>query len=245
VRALVGTSGWQYAQWRGDFYPAALPTSRWLEHYAEQFSTVEVNNTFYRLPEAAVFESWRQRVPEDFCFAVKASRYLTHVRRLADPGDPVGLFMDRARQLRTKLGPVLLQLPPTLRVDSARLDTTLRAFPGSVRVAVEPRHESWFVDEVEQLLGEHGAVLALTDRGGRPQEPVWRTADWAFIRFHGGRGRAGNYGIDALRTWAGRIRELGVRDAYVYFNNDTAGHAPRNARTLRSLLAGLASPAYA
>ncbi|MGH2816204.1 MAG: DUF72 domain-containing protein [Actinomycetota bacterium] len=176
---LVGTSGWQYRDWRGRLYPQRLAQARWLEHYADRFATVESNNAFYRLPEAGTFAAWAERTPPDFVMAVKASRYLTHIRRLREPEEPVGRLMDRARHLGAKLGPVLLQLPPTLKADPAALDRTLRAFPAGVRVAVEPRHDSWWTEEVRDLLGEHGAALCLADSPHRAT-PVWRTADWTY-----------------------------------------------------------------
>ncbi len=160
---LVGTSGWQYRDWRGRLYPEGLAQARWLEHYADRFATVESNNAFYRLPEPGTFAAWAERTPPGFVMAVKASRFLTHIKRLRDPEEPVGRLMDRARHLGAKLGPVLLQLPPTLKADPAALDRTLRAFPAGTRVAVEPRHDSWWTDEVRDLLGEHGAALCLAD----------------------------------------------------------------------------------
>jgi uncharacterized protein YecE (DUF72 family) len=156
VRVWLGTSGWQYRDWRGRFYPPALPQARWLEHYAERFRTVEVNNSFYRLPTAGTFASWRDRTPDDFVFVVKASRYLSHVTRLQEPEDPVDLLVERARHLGDKLGPVLLQLPPTLGVERDRLARTLARFSRHrVRVAVEFRHPSWFDESVFDVLRAH------------------------------------------------------------------------------------------
>ena len=236
LTARVGCSGWQYAHWRGTFYNRGLPTSAWLEEYARRFDTVEVNNTFYRLPEATVFDGWRERVAPGFVFAVKMSRYLTHVRRLRDPDEPVRHFVERARHLRGRLGPVLVQLPPNMRCDVDLLAGALRCLPRRMRVALEVRHESWFEAPVRELLGDLGVALTLTDRGGRPQEPPWRTAEWTSVRFHGGRGKMGNYGRASLQRWAGRIADLGVHEAYVYFNNDEGANAPRNAAVMRRLL---------
>jgi uncharacterized protein YecE (DUF72 family) len=221
---LVGTSGWQYKDWRERFYPAGTPLKRWLEHYAGRFATVEVNNAFYRLPERDTFAQWRTRTPDDFCVAVKVSRYLTHVRRLREPAEPVHLFMSRAEALGDKLGPVLLQLPPSLRVDIEALDETLRQFPGTVRVAVEPRHRSWWTDGTRATLEKHGAALCWADRRGRAVTPLWRTTDWAYLRMHEGRANPRpRYGAAALRTWVDRIAEF--ESAYVYFNNDPGGAA--------------------
>ena len=217
---LVGTSGWQYRDWRGRFYPQGLAQARWLEHYAERFATVESNNAFYQLPEAGTFAAWAERTPPGFVMAVKASRYLTHIKRLRDPEEPVGRLMERARHLGAKLGPVLLQLPPTLR-----------AFPAGTRVAVEPRHDSWWTDEVRDLLGERGAALCLADSPHR-YTPVWRTADWTYLRLHEGAASPRPcYDRQALAAWAGRLAELmgPDADAYVYFNNDPGGCAVRDA----------------
>jgi uncharacterized protein YecE (DUF72 family) len=228
VPTLVGTSGWQYRDWRGRFYPDGLPQRRWLEHYAEQFATVELNNAFYRLPERATFEGWRARTPADFVMAVKASRYLTHIKRLREPEEPVARLLDRARGLGSRLGPVLLQLPPSLRVDVPLLDRCLRCFPAGVRVAVEPRHPSWWAEPVERLLAARGAALCWADRRGRPVTPRWRTTDWGYLRMHEGTATPRpRYGERALRSWAGRVADgwPDSADVFVYFNNDPGGAA--------------------
>lgn len=228
---VVGTSGWQYDDWRGGLYPEKLAKARWLEHYAAAFATVEVNNSFYRLPERATFERWAATVPPGFVFAVKASRYLTHVKRLREPEAPVARLVERLQGLGATCGPVLLQLPPNLPADAGNLDRTLAAFPDGLRVAVEPRHPSWFRDEICRLLERRGAALCLTDtRGRRP--PLWRTADWGYVRFHAGNGSpAPSYAPRALAGWAGRIADLwgDGSEIYCYFNNDHGGAAPRDA----------------
>ncbi|MFB4275171.1 DUF72 domain-containing protein [Nonomuraea sp. MTCD27] len=232
---LVGTSGWQYKDWRGVLYPEGVPMRLWLETYAAEFATVESNNAFYRLPSAESFAAWRDRTPPGFVMAVKASRFLTHIKRLAEPEEPVARLMGAAAELKDKLGPILLQLPPTLKADPGRLDRCLGCFPGDVRVAVEPRHESWWTDEVRRILIARAAALCWADRLGRPQAPFWRTADWGYVRLH--QGRSGfAYGKSALGTWARRVREAGWGDAYVYFNNDPGGAAVRNARQFARLL---------
>jgi uncharacterized protein YecE (DUF72 family) len=228
----IGTSGWQYRDWRGRFYPKGVPATRWLERYADAFCTVEVNNTFYRLPEAKTFRTWATRVPDDFEFAVKASRYLTHYKRLREPEEPVGRLVERARALGSHFGPVLLQLPPDLPLALDDLDATLRAFGSKIRVAVEVRHDSWFVDEFRAVLAAHNAALCLADRGSRPITPLWATADWTYLRFHFGTARpVPCYGQRALASWVERFSALGApgRDGYVYFNNDTNGCAVRDA----------------
>lgn len=232
----VGTSGWQYRDWRGVLYPDGVPQRAWLRHYAGEFTTVEVNNAFYRLPERAVFERWREQTPPGFTVAVKVSRYLTHVRRLSEPTEPVARLVERAAGLDGALGPYLLQLPPTLRADADRLDACLAAFPAGSRVAVEPRHESWWVDEVRGVLERRGAALCWADRGGRPVTPLWRTAGWGYVRLHAGTASPRPaYGRAAIGSWLDRIDGAwpGARadDVFLYFNNDPGGAAVRNART--------------
>jgi uncharacterized protein YecE (DUF72 family) len=249
----IGTSGWQYRDWRGRFYPDDVPAKRWLEFYASRFGTVEVNNTFYRLPGRDTFADWAARVPDDFEFAIKASRYLTHYKRLREPEEPVDRLLRHAEPLGKRLAVVLLQLPPDLRVAPDDLDRTLRAFRDRVRVAVEPRHPSWWTDEVRAVLERHSAALCLADRGSRPITPLWRTADWTYLRFHSGRARpAPCYGIAALKSWVARLTDLFGPDleGYVYFNNDTGGCAVRDAATFTRLAlhptdrrAGAESPA--
>ena len=226
----IGTSGFIYDHWRGRFYP---PTARGseLELYARSFDTVELNVTFYRMPPSSTFRSWAARVPDDFVFAVKASRYLTHVRRLREPNEPVAFLMERAGELGSHLGPILLQLPPDMPVDLDRLSATLEAFPCSARIAFEPRHSSWFTEGLRQLLTEHNVALCLADRRG-PLMPAWRTADWGYLRFHAGRARpASCYTEPALAAWAATTRELyGSRSTvFAYFNNDHSGCALRDA----------------
>ncbi|GLZ04227.1 histidine kinase [Actinomadura sp. NBRC 104412] len=235
----VGTSGWQYADWRGVLYPKGLPQRLWLERYAEVFPTCENNGAFYRLPRRETFESWRDRTPDGFVMALKASRYLTHIRRLKDPAEPVARLMGVAQALGPRLGPVLLQLPPTLRADPGLLSDCLARFPRDVRVAVEPRHASWWTDETRAVLERHGAALCWADRLGRPQTPLWRTADWGYLRFHEGAARPWpHYGDQALRTWARRLDDTwdaDGNDAYVYFNNDPGGAAVRDALRFTAL----------
>jgi uncharacterized protein YecE (DUF72 family) len=235
MAVLVGASGWQYRSWRGPYYPPGLPLARWLEHYAADFCTVEVNNTFYRLPDIATFQTWALRTPPDFVVSVKASRYLTHVKRLRHPEEPVARLMAAAAGLGPKLGPLLVQLPPDLTIRLEALDQALGCFPPGTRVAVEPRHRSWFVPELEALLAERGAALALADRLSAPVTPLWRTAEWGYLRFHEGRGRdRPAYGRRGLRSWAGRLAELWPsregRDVFVYFNNDVRACAVRDAQ---------------
>jgi uncharacterized protein YecE (DUF72 family) len=236
VPVLVGTSGWQYRDWRGVLYPPDVPQRRWLEHYAGQYQTVENNGTFYRLPARETFADWQARTPDGFVMTIKASRYLTHVRRLRDPAEPVTRMLEAAAGLGGRLGPVLLQLPPTLRADTPRLAACLdeiakfRRAGGldGIRVAVEPRHPSWWTDEVRQMLVAHNAALCWADRLGRPITPLWRTADWGYLRFHEGAAKPWpRYGASALRSWVQRIEQIwpARADVYTYFNNDPGGAA--------------------
>ena len=241
-RVLVGCSGWNYDHWRnGVFYPQRLPPARWLTYYAERFRTVEVNATFYRLPSPDSVARWVAGTPDDFVFAVKASRYLTHVVRLRDTRQHLQLLLDRIEPLlrSPKAGPLLWQLPPTFHRDDDRLAAALAELRPTLRHAIEFRHESWFADEVLDLLRRHGVALVIAD--GPKVRSFQRhelTADFAFVRLHSGaRGRRGNYSTGELRDWAGRIGAWADHgDVFVYFNNDWEGFAPANAAALRTLL---------
>ncbi len=244
VPVLVGTSGWQYRDWRGAFYPAGLPQRDWLSHYASRFRTVEVNNTFYRLPSAEIFAGWRDRTPDDFVVGAKLSRYLSHIRRLREPAEPVARFLERVEALGPKLGPVLLQLPPNLRRDTGLLAEVLAVWPRALRLAFEPRHTTWFTDDVAALLADHDVALCLADRLGRPLGPLWRTASWGYVRLHEGRATPRPcYGRQALARWAERVAERWDRsaDVFVYFNNDPRCCAVNDARrfTLAAARVGL------
>jgi uncharacterized protein YecE (DUF72 family) len=238
---FVGTSGWQYRDWAGVLYPAGVPQRLWLEEYARHFATVESNAAFYRLPSPETFAAWRDRTPPGFVVAVKASRYLTHVKRLKEPREPVHRLMEHSAALGDRLGPVLLQLPPTLRGDAEALDACLACFPRGTRVAVEPRHDSWWTPEVRTVLAARGAALCWADRGSRPVTPLWRTADWGYVRFHEGLARPfPRYGRTALASWAGRIADAWPEDAevFAYFNNDLGGAAVHDAMAFARLVPG-------
>jgi uncharacterized protein YecE (DUF72 family) len=241
VTVLVGTSGWQYRDWRNTFYPADVPQRRWLEYYTSRFATVENNGTFYRLPPRETFAGWRDRVGAGFLMTVKASRYLTHVRRLRDPAEPVRRLLDAAAGLGDRLGPVLLQLPPDLRAAPRLLEDCLSRFPPEVRVAVEPRHESWWTGEVRDVLAARNAALCWADRTGSAVTPLWRTADWGYLRFHEGDGAPWpRYRAATLGTWADRITAAWPEglDVFAYFNNDQGGAAPHDAAALAAVIAG-------
>jgi uncharacterized protein YecE (DUF72 family) len=236
----IGCSGWNYAHWRERVYPPGLPPRRWLEHYATLFDTVEVNNTFYRLPSRDAVASWVEQTPPDFLFAVKASRFLTHMKRLTDMGRGVERFYERIEPLvrSPKLGPVLWQLPENFHRDDERLAGALERLP-SGRHCFEFRHPSWFAREVYELLREHGVALVIGDHPQRPFQTHELTADWTFIRFHhGSRGRNGNYSERELETWRCRIQGWRARvEVFAYFNNDWEGYAVRNGLWLKERLA--------
>ena len=235
----IGCSGWNYAHWRERIYPKGLPPKRWLAHYSTLFDTVEINNTFYRLPRISAVRGWVEQSPRDFLFAVKMSRYATHIKRLRDLPPSIALFYDRIRPLveSPKLGPVLWQLPPGFRRDDERLGEALEQLPPG-RHCFEFRHETWFAEPVYELLRRHGVALVIGDTPRWPFQTHELTADWTFVRFHHGRrGRGGNYSERELEEWARRLAAwAGEHEVFAYFNNDWSGFAPRNARLLRKLL---------
>jgi uncharacterized protein YecE (DUF72 family) len=239
---LVGTSGWQYRDWRQRFYPEGLAQQRWLGYFSERFPVVEVNNTFYMLPKDETFVRWRLESAEGFLFVVKASRYITHIRRLRDSREPLKLFWSRCRNLGKKLGPVLFQLPPNFPADLDRLAGFVALLPPTMRAAFEFRHPSWDTDEARELLDRAGCALVLPDR------PGWRvpdvvTGDWAYVRFHQGQHGAPGYTKRKLVRFADRIAAWDARETYVFFNNDPGGAALRDAVTLTRLLRDRGAPA--
>ncbi len=238
-RVLIGCSGWNYADWRGPFYPEkGCPTSRWLAFYAQHFPTVEINSTFYRLASRDAVARWVEQTPDDFVFAPKISRYITHMKRLTDMDRPVERFYERIEPLARspKMGPVLWQLPGSFHRDDERLAAALAALPEG-RHAFEFRHPSWFCEEVYALLRERGVALVIGDNPERPFQTRELTAPFTFVRFHFGDEADGNYSEQALARWADQIaRWRDDVDVYAYFNNDWAGYAVRNALRLRELL---------
>jgi len=234
-RAHIGTSGWQYADWRGRFYPEDVPQREWLEYYAGRFETVEVNNSFYRLPERDTFRAWRDRTPEGFIVTVKASRFITHLKRLKDPEEPVELLWERATGLGDRLGPVLFQLPPRFPVDVPRLKELVAVLPERLRAAFEFRDPSWYTRDVFDLIDGRGAALVWPHRP-RDRMTLPALGGWVYVRFHQGSMRGPDYRRDTLRRWASRIAAADADEAFVYFNNDQGGAAIRDARTMRELL---------
>jgi uncharacterized protein YecE (DUF72 family) len=228
----IGTSGYHYDHWRGVFYPEDLPKDEWFAYYARQFDTVEINNTFYRLPEAATFDAWRRQAPKGFCYALKFSRYGSHIVRLKKPRDTIGRFLERADRLGDFLGPMLVQLPPNWKADPERLDAFLNAASKDHRWAVEFRDPRWLCEEVFTILASHNAALCIHDM--IDDHPRRITADWVYLRFHGDH-YSGCYTSQALKVQAKWIKQqLGDgKDIFAYFNNDAEGYAVRNAAELK------------
>jgi uncharacterized protein YecE (DUF72 family) len=231
----VGTSGWYYDHWKELFYPAGLAKSKWFEHYAGHFDTVEINNTFYHLPKEQSVQRWHDLAPKGFLYAVKANRYITHIKKLKDSVEPLQRFFERVGLLKHKLGPILYQLPPSLHKDLDLLDTFIKLLPKSKTAVFEFRHRSWYSDDTYNLLRKLGVGFCIHDMPGK-ESPRVVTADIVYIRFHGTTGRyAGSYPKSALQDWAEWLREQAktARGIYVYFNNDIGGHAINNAKQLR------------
>jgi len=229
--AVIGTSGWQYDDWKPVLYPD-VPKARWLEHFASQFPAVEVNNTFYNLPKEKTFEDWAARTPDGFTFVCKASRFITHIRRLADVAEPITRFVERASLLGEKLGPMLYQLPPSLKRDDELLAKFLDALPEHPPAAMEFRSTTWEDPAVYEALRAHDVALCIADSPAH-RTPLELTARWAYLRLHGGEDEA-SYEDAALTEWAERIAKLAAhaRMVYVFFNNDRAGNAVVDAVSL-------------
>ncbi len=235
---LIGTSGWHYRHWVGPFYPRDLRPEAYLGHYARHLATVEINNTFYQLPKAETLAAWRDDTPEGFIFACKASRYITHMKKLRDPTESSKRFFAAIEPLEEKLGPILFQLPPRWRLNLDRLAAFLDALPTGQRIALEFRDESWFSPAVCELLARHKAALCIYDLAGK-LSPIEVTADFVYLRLHGpGAAYRGGYEDDTLAIWATRLltwRKAGL-DTFVYFDNDEKGYAVRDARRLCALV---------
>ena len=236
-RLRVGTSGYQYSHWRGVFYPSELPTRSWLRYYADHFDSVEINNTFYRLPSEKTFDAWRETVADDFCFALKFSRYGSHLKHLKEPESTIQTFLERAVRLREQLGPLLVQLPPRWKADPARLAAFLDAAPTEHRWVLEFREQSWLCEAVYSVLRAHGAALCIHDLIEKHPREV--TGDFVYLRFHGD-AYSGSYSPQSLSAQARSIKRYLAAglDVFAYFNNDVGGHAPRNAVALRRYVLG-------
>lgn len=234
----IGCSGWVYKHWRGPFYPQDLPAKRWFAFYAGEFDTVEINNSFYRLPRAETFEAWRDQAPAGFCYAVKANRFLTQAKKLKDCEAPLARMMSPVRELKPALGPILYQLPPNFRINLGRLESFLRLLPDDVTSVFEFRDASWYDDKVFALLDRHGASFCSHDMPGS-QSPRIAVGPIAYVRFHGGVGKYwGRYSDKVLLKWTDWIAEEagGGRSVWAYFNNDPEAHAVHDAQRLRAMV---------
>ena len=231
----IGTSGYQYKHWKDDFYPKDLPVKDWFDFYAKHFDTVEINNTFYKMAEAGTFAEWKEAAPEGFCYAIKYSRYGTHLKKLKDPADHVNYFMDRVSHLGHLLGPILVQLPPKWKRNVKRLKEFLEETPKGLRWAVEVRDPHWLHEDFYDLLREYDTALVIHDM--IPYHPREITSNWTYLRFHG-ENYQGSYSDLQLEAIANDIKDHTAhgRDVFVYFNNDLGGHAVRNAQALKKKL---------
>lgn len=234
----IGTSGWHYKHWVGKFYPEKLPGAKMLAYYFDRFDTVEINNSFYMLPKIETLSAWRDATPKNFEFAIKASRFLTHNKKLKEPENALNNFVPRAEALGEKLGPILFQLPPKWRINVDRLAEFLDALPKYHRYTFEFREPSWLIQPVYDLLRKHNAAFCIYELAGF-HSPIEITANWTYIRLHGPGGKyQGSYGDEVMRTWAERIARWSeeLKSIYVYFDNDQAGYAAFNALTLKRMV---------
>jgi uncharacterized protein YecE (DUF72 family) len=235
----IGTSGYHYKHWLGPFYPAKTPASRMLDFYVQHFDTVELNNSFYRLPNESAFDNWRSSTPQDFVFAVKVSRFITHIKKLKDPEDALENFISRANRLGPKLGPIVFQLPPRWQVNAERLEILLRELPRKFRCVFEFRDLSWIKPEINELLTRFNAAFCIYELAGY-HSPLTVTANFAYVRLHGpALGKyQGSYDESRLRQWANQINDWSktLAAVYIYFDNDQAGFAAQNALTLKRMI---------
>ncbi|MCD9016546.1 DUF72 domain-containing protein [Parachryseolinea silvisoli] len=239
-KIYIGTSGWSYKHWAGTFYPEDIKADKQFAYYQDYFDTVELNNSFYHLPDRTTFRKWKEATPENFIFSVKGSRYISHMKKLSDAREPLRAFLHNARGLGRKLGPVLFQLPPGWKLNLERLQTFLKQLPPTLRVAFEFRNMSWYTPEVYEALRAHDCAFCMYELAGH-LSPLEVTADFVYIRLHGpGAKYQGSYRRTMLKKWAKRLlawRDKGI-DSYIYFDNDQAGYAAFNAQTLQELING-------
>lgn len=236
----IGTSGWNYGHWKGPFYPENLSTREWLDFYMEKFHTVEINNSFYQLPKKQTFEYWKERSPEDFIFSVKASRYITHMKKLKDPQEPLSNFLKNAEALGAKLGPLLFQLPPRWKFNAERLETFLGTVPDTIRCALEFRDSTWWNEETYRILREYRAAFCIFELAGQ-HSPKMVTADFVYIRLHGPAGAyQGQYTDETLSGWAADFKEWDRqgKEVFCYFDNDQYGYAAQDALRLQEMTTG-------
>jgi len=232
MNLYVGTSGYSYKEWKGTLYPEDLPDKKMLHFYGERFRSVEINNTFYRMPKPSMLEAWAAEVPADFKFVIKASQQITHIKRLKDVEDSVSYLLEVTGTLKERLGPLLFQLPPHLKKDAARLRDFLALLPPDRRAAIEFRHQSWFDDEVFNLLRDRKAALCIAEAEERVEVPFVSTADWGYLRL-----RRPDYGDAELKAWIDRVRQPGWQDAFIFFKHEDEGKGPQMARRFLELAA--------
>jgi len=230
MNLYVGTSGYSYKEWKGTFYPEDLPDKQMLHFYGERFRSVEINNTFYRMPKKSVLEAWAVEVPSDFKFVLKAPQKITHIQRLKDADDNVNYLLEVAGALKERLGPLLFQLPPYLKKDIPRLQDFLKLLPKGCRSAFEFRHQSWFDDELFALLRDHQAVLCIAEAEEGVEVPCKSTADWGYLRL-----RRPDYGDAELKEWVDRVKQQGWRDAFIFFKHEDEGMGPKMAKRFLEL----------
>jgi uncharacterized protein YecE (DUF72 family) len=233
MNLYVGTSGYAYKEWKGSFYPEDLPDKQMLRYYGERFRSVEINNTFYRMPKVSVLEAWADEVPVDFKFVIKASQRITHYQRLKGADDAVAYLLEVSGVLQARLGPLLFQLPPNLKKDASRLRDFLALLPPHRRAAFEFRHQSWFDEEIFALLHDHQAVLCLAEAENDLDIPFVSTADWGYLRL-----RRPDYGDSELNTWAQRVLQQNWREAYAFFKHEDEGKGPKMAQRFLELAGG-------
>ena len=232
MNLYVGTSGYAYKEWKGPFYPEDLPDKQMLKYYGERFRSVEINNTFYRMPKESMLETWAAEVPAEFRFVIKAPQQITHIKRLKDVGDSVAYLLKMVGTLKERLGPLLFQLPPHLKKDSTRLREFFVLIPAERRVAVEFRHPSWFDEEVFGILREHRAALCIAEAEDGVEVPFVSTADWGYLRL-----RRPDYGDTELKSWIDRIRQLAWQNAFIFFKHEDEGKGPLMAKRFLELAA--------
>lgn len=230
MNLYVGTSGYSYKEWKGSFYPEDLPEKQMLHFYGERFRTVEINNTFYRMPKAPMLEAWSAEVPAEFKFVLKAPQQITHIKRLKDAGDSLTYLLKVASTLKEQLGPLLFQLPPYLKKDAARLSGFLKLLPPERPAAFEFRHQSWFDDEIFGLLREHHVVLCIAEAENDLEIPFVSTADWGYLRL-----RRPDYGDKELKEWGERVRGQNWREAFIFFKHEEEGKGPAMAKRFLEL----------
>ena len=230
MKLHVGTSGYSYKEWKGNFYPGDLPAKEMLAYYSRRLPAVEINNTFYRLPQPAMVENWRDQVPDDFRFSIKATQRITHIKRLKNCADETKYLLDTAALLEARLGVVLFQLPPNSKKDAERLKDFLDLLPGDQRAAFEFRHESWFDDEVFQLLQAKNCALVVSDTDEKPLSEIISTVDWGYLRL-----RKTNYESSDLVEWMKRVQDQKWKDAFIFFKHEDEGVSPKLAKQFLEL----------